>query len=195
MFMKGFERLKTLKPWFSTSLDLTPETKQKVKDTSEYSLSQDPTQEVKTVVQRNIIAMLAEQKIAQFMDGMINSGDEDTDYPITFAYDVLCPIKYNGMRIEVKTTMSDKWISVSTGDKGPYAGHTGINLGPFIEHKVADVMIIIKVKEVHGHYKFEPFMLCQQGAFNKETVKKSNFEGWYLDLKSSNPNVYYYQKV
>ena len=76
-----------------------------------------------------------------------------------------------------------QWVGCTTGKFGRYPGGYGINLGPFIEFPVADVIIIFRVEKVSpGVYRLIPYVLADKMAFKKEAglVKKSKFTGWYI---------------
>lgn len=180
----GYKRLKNIPTVIMTKKDLTEESLDKVKDTARYSLSLDPNQDKKEVIERCLIAQMAEQHVAHYMEGFINHGIENTDDPLSYAYDVLANIKYTGLRIEVKTHQSEsKWITVSTGHAEPYKGHAGINLRPFIECGVADLMIIFRTTKVSpGEYKLSPMMMCDRTALIPKSgvVKSSQFTGFYM---------------
>ena len=163
--------------------DLTGEMKVKIKDTVLYSLSQDPSQDKKEVLTRCVIATYAEYMVADWLNGYVNSGLEDHDDPYTYAWDVLAHPMYCGLRVEVKTHQSDsKWISCTTGYSGDFPYGTGINLGPLLNHKVADCIIIFdtSVNEA-GDVLFTPKFSGDREAITK-LVRKSNYTGWYLAL-------------
>lgn len=180
----GFTRLSEIEENIMNKFSLTKESIEKIKSTAEYSLNQDPDQDPKEVVKRCMIAQMAEQYVAEHMEGWFSSGDEDVSEPLTYAFDVLAPMKYNGIRIEVKTHQSgSKWISVSTGASGKYPGKTGINVGPFLQHKVADVIIFFDVEDFgQGHYKLIPRLMADQIAL-EECITKSKYTGYYLNTR------------
>lgn len=173
-----------LKPKIFTVKDLSSEDKVKVKDTINYSLSQNPNQTREEVREKCWIAVASERMIADHFDGYINSGIENLKDPHTYAYDVLCHPRFSGLRVEVKTHQSgSKWISCSSGAYGLYPGNTGINLGPFLEFAVSDLIIILKADKVSpGAVRLTPFICADKNAFNKKSglVVKSNHTGWYI---------------
>ncbi|ARB05777.1 hypothetical protein fHeYen901_4 [Yersinia phage fHe-Yen9-01] len=177
--------------------DLTPENRAKVVDTHKYSLSQDESQDSSEVLTRCIKAILAEQYIAKEVDGTVAGGNEDHNDPWSYAFDVVASGEYSGLRIEVKTHQSNaKSISCHTGYSGDYQHGSGLNLGPFLNHKIADCMIILNCTEVRsGVYRFVPVILAASDAFNPKTglVRKSNFSGWYIQPKIPDTNINYYQ--
>lgn len=177
---KTWEHLKKMPSFLYTKEDLTPESLQKIVDTTRYSLRKDPGQDREQVMQRCMVATMAEQAIAKWTSGFLCGGDEDYDNPYSFAFDV---VSKEGVRIEVKTHQSgSKWISVHTGHQGDYPHGYGINLGPFMQHKLADLMIMLDVKETLKGYRFKPKFLAGPGAFVPESglVQKSQGDGWYL---------------
>ncbi|BBC78340.1 DenB-like DNA endonuclease IV [Escherichia phage EcS1] len=169
---------------------MSPEDKVKIKDTVRYSMSQDPEQDLEEVTDRCIPAIIAERYVADHLDGYINHGGENLKDPYTYAYDVLAHPKYSGLRVEVKTSMLNperigqkQWVGCTTGQFGRYPGGYGINLGPFIEFSVSDVIIIFRVEKMGpGAYRLIPYVLADKMAFKKEAglVAKSNFTGWYI---------------
>ncbi|ULA52512.1 endonuclease [Enterobacter phage vB-EclM_KMB19] len=176
-------RLKALKSFYRACSDLTPEDRVKIKSTDAYSLRQDPDQDKTDVINRCAIAQLAEKAVADWMDGYVAGGQENHDDPYTYAWDVLAHPRFCGLRVEVKTHQSDsKWISVTTGYSGDYPGGSGINLGPFLTHRVADCIIILDVVE-SGPSVYQ-FTLKFAGDHEdlKSVVRKSNYQGWYLNL-------------
>lgn len=176
-----WKRLERLQPFTMMVKDLTPQSKEKVKDTTRYSLRKDPSQDEREVLRRCTIATLAEQYVAQEALGWVLGGEEDYDNPYSFAYDV---VSREGVRIEVKTHQSKaKWISVHTGAEGDYPNGYGINLGPFLDHRLADMMVMLDTKEINGGiYQFTPKFLAGVKAFHPDSgfVQKSQGEGWYL---------------
>lgn len=176
-------RLKNLKSFYRAFSDLTPEDRVKIKDTVAYSLRQNPDQDKTAVINRCAIAQLAERAVADWMDGYVAGGQENHNDPYTYAWDVLAHPRFCGLRIEVKTHQSNsKWISATTGYSGDYPGGAGINLGPFLTHRVADCIIILDVVE-SGPSVYQ-FTLKFAGDYEdlKSVVRKSNYQGWYLNL-------------
>ena len=179
----GLMRLKDLSCFGYSFNDLSEEDKTKIKDTVRYSLRQDSGQDRNQVLRRCAIAQMAERYVADWMDGYVAGGSEDHDDPYTYAWDVLAHPRYSGLRIEVKTHQSDsRWISVTTGYSGDYPHGSGINLGPFLNHRVADCIIILDVAErAPGVFQFTQKFVGDHEDL-KDKVKKSNFQGWYLQL-------------
>lgn len=188
---RTWEGLKALQSFYMTKNMLSDDAFDKVLDTARYSLRKDESQDKTEVLQRCMIAMMAEQYIAEWTDGWVSGGNEDHDNPYSFAFDVMSE---EGVRIEVKTHQSDsKWIGVTTGYNGPYPHGYGINLGPFLDHRIADLIIILDVvEEVPGRFLFTPKMMAGPQAFRTDTglVKKSNYENGGYYLLTCNPENY-----
>lgn len=183
----GWLRLAQLPETRLRSTDLTIESRQKVIDTAKYSLSQNPDQKKEIVVERCVIAQLAEQFVAEWMEGWCNHGSEDTSDPLSYGYDVLSNIKYCGLRIEVKTHQSESaYISVNTGHVGPFKGSKGLHVRPFLELGVADVMIVISTTkdQSSGGWIFTPKVMMDPIALNNPRVTQvSRFDdGYFLKL-------------
>lgn len=161
--------------------NLSYDARRKVTDTARYSLDKDPSQNEQDVVLRCMLATLAEQTIEGWTDGRMLGGRENYDNPFSFAFDV---ISNEGVRIEVKTHQSNsKWISVTTGYEGDYPHGYGINLGPFMQHGIADMMFMFDVTEQSkGVYLFTPKFMAGPKAFAPASglVQKSQGDGWYL---------------
>lgn len=171
-------------PTFTLSKnDLTSEMKVKISDTVRYSLTQNPDQSKEEVVKRCMIAVYAEYFVANWMNGYVNRGQEDVNDPYTYAWDVLAHPMYSGLRIEVKTHQTDsRWISVTTGYGGDYPGGSGINLGPILNHQVADCIIIFKTTEVSPGVFQYTLKFSGDREDLKKLVRKSNYSGWYLNI-------------
>lgn len=189
----GVQKLIELQPFKMGIKDLSQDSLDKAKDTAIYSLGLNPDQDKKQALLRCIVAQMAEQKVADHIQGWVNHGIEDVQDPITFAYDVLAPVEYSGLRIEVKTHQSDaKWISVSTGANGKYAvqnqNDRGVNIGPFLDHQISDLIIFIDTKKINGKYLFTPKLLCDRMGL-MECVKKSNFKGYYINPPFKTENL------
>lgn len=180
----GWLRLAEMKPFEMKTSDLTSEMKVALKDTVTYSMRMSPDQLYEECVEKCLIAIMSEYAVADWLEGYVNKGIEDLKDPYTYAFDVVAHPKYNALRIEVKTHQSgSKWIGVTTGYKGEYPNGTGINLGPFINFPVADLIIVFKTaKKSPGCYTFIPWLLADKYSFHKNSgvVAKSNFDGWYL---------------
>lgn len=152
----------------------------KARDTTKYSLRKDDSQNAEEVATRCLIATMAEKYIADVTGGFMLGGEEDYSNPYSFAFDV---VSGEGVRIEVKTHQSDsKWISVHTGQDGYYPNGYGINLGPFMDHRVADVLVMFDVKATYGGIELLPKFIAGPSAFDPESgfVQKSRGDGWYL---------------
>ncbi|AEO97180.1 DNA endonuclease IV [Salmonella phage vB_SenM-AKM_NP4] len=177
----GLLRLKKLPTFIRGKNDLTPEDRVKIKDTVNYTMSKDPGQDKEAAVKRCMIAQLAEKAVAEWVNGYVMHGQENHDDPYTFAWDVLAHPRYCGLRIEVKTHQSEsKWISVTTGYSGNFPYGYGVNLGPFLNHQVADCIIILDVVEnLTGGFEFTPVFVGDPED-TKKIVKRSKYEGWYL---------------
>lgn len=183
MTNRGLQRLKNLPTFTREVNDLTSEDIVKVKSTVNYTMSKNPDQDSKAALKRCVIAQLAEKAVADWVDGYVAHGIEDPDDPYTYAWDVLAHPRFCGLRIEVKTHQSDsKWISVTTGYGGDFPGGSGINLGPFLTHRVADCIIILDtVESSPGVFQFTPKFVGDVEQ-TKSKVRKSNYQGWYLLL-------------
>lgn len=174
--------------------DLTKNSLVKVRDTTEYSMRQDPTQNKQQVQQRCKIAIMAEQLVANAVHGYLPSGNENHENPWSFAYDVVAK---DGVRIEVKTHQAkSKWIDVNTGMYGAYPGTKGINLGPFLDHRLADLIIIFDTKQDStGAVLLTPKIMAGPQAFRTDSglVQKSQYnDGYYI--RTCNPeNWPFYQ--
>ncbi|AHY25251.1 DenB-like DNA endonuclease IV [Pectobacterium bacteriophage PM2] len=187
--------LKSLKPLIMSHSDLNDVFKAKARSTTRYSLGLDESQDSRNAMRRNSIAMLAEQLVAEKVFGYAPTGNENTDNPYSFAFDIVAK---DGVRIEVKTHQAkSKWISVNTGNRGAYpATYPGINLGPFLDHRLADVIIIFDTKEVApGSFLFTPKIIAGPQAFRTDSglVQKSQYnDGYYI--RTCNPeNWPFYQ--
>lgn len=186
----GWLRLSELSPKDFTIEKLSPEIKVKIKDTFLYSLKQNPVQDHNECMERCTIATVAEYYVAEHVFGYVNRGGENLKDPHTYAYDVVAHPKFSALRIEVKTSLLNpermgekQWVGCTTGQFGRYPGGYGINLGPFIEFSVSDVIIIFRAeKNGPGAFRLTPHILADKYAFSKDAglVKKSKFTGWYL---------------
>ena len=176
-------RLKSLPTFTRSKNDLTGEDKVKIKGTVQYSMKKDPDQDLEQVKRRCTIAQMAERAVATWVDGYVANMEADYEDPLTFAWDVLAHPKYSGLRIEVKTHQSDaKWISVTTGYSGDYPYGSGVNLGPFLTHRVADCIIILDVEESSPEvFSFTLKFVGDQEDL-KKVVRRSNYTGWYLNI-------------
>lgn len=178
--------LQRLNPTIMSTRHMTNLAKEKAHDTARYSLEQDPNQNSQDVLRRCLVAMMAEQIVAKAVHGFMPTGRENHDNPWSFAYDVVAK---DGVRIEVKTHQTkSKYITVNTGMSGDYpAKSPGINLGPFLRHKLADLIIIFDTKQDEtGSVLFTPKFLAGRDAFTKESglVIRSNFnDGYYLSSR------------
>lgn len=183
---KAWERLCSIPQTVMSSRDLTPESKTKVIDTTRYAMEHNNETDQTAVLTRCVIAQLAEQYVAQWMKGFCLHGEENTTDPWTYSFDVLAGPEYYGIRIEVKTQQSGaKYVSVHTGTTAPYQGNSGLNIRPFLECGIADLIIVFKTdKHPNGGWKFTPFITCDAEALrNKQVVKKSNYSGHYINTR------------
>lgn len=187
----GFLRLAEFEKFDMRKADLSAESIEKIKDTVRYTMTRDPDQNLTDVLKRCMIAQMAEQQVATHVEGNFGTLDAVYDDPYTWAYDVLAHIKYSGIRIEVKTHQSgSKWIQVNTRNRPPYPATSGINIGPMLEHGVADLLIIFDVKENNDVYTFTPVLLCDKIALtNTDLIKKSNFQGYYINNRMSDAAI------
>lgn len=180
---KAFLHLASIPPKWFRSTDLTEESKVKVKDTVKYAMEANDEIDTFAVLKRCVVAQLAEQYVAEWMEGHVMHGEEDTSDPWTYAFDVLAGPKYYGMRIEVKTHQSEsKYITVNTGHAQPFPGKSGLNLRPFIEQKQADLIILFNTSEKDGRWLIEPFLLSDRDSLmHKDIILKSKFDGFYIN--------------
>lgn len=180
----GWQRLSEIPSKIFTKNDITPEIKVKIKDTVLYSMRMSPDQDPRECIKKCTISTLAEYYVADWLAGYVNRGLEELDDPYTYAYDVLAHPKYSGLRIEVKTHQTDsRWVSVTSGAFGHYPGGTGINLGPFLNFPVADLIIIFKTKEISPDvFEMTPWLLSDKECMMPGVgpVLKSKHDGWYL---------------
>lgn len=195
----GFIRLCSIKERTMKLSDLSELSKTKIKDTVMYSLTQNPRQHKPTVLSRCIVAQMAEQYVAEWMEGWCNHGSEDLSDPLSYGYDVLANIKYTGLRIEVKTHQSgSNYISVHTQNSEPFKGSSGLNIRPFLGLGVSDVMIIFDTsesKDVPGEWILEPVIVTTPKALlSKDVILKSNFDGWYINHRKQEniSNIFYF---
>lgn len=184
-------RLAALSTKRMVAQDLTKNSLYKVRDTTDYSMRQDPTQDKQQVLHRCKIAIMAEQLVADTVFGYLPSGNENHENPWSFAYDVVAK---DGVRIEVKTHQAkSKWINVNTGPFGQYPGTQGINLGPFLDHRLADIIIIFDTKpDSTGAVLLTPKIMAGPQAFRTDAglVQKSNYDNGGYYLRTCNPENY-----
>lgn len=180
---KAFNRLACIEPRHMKISDLTPESKRKVVDTTKYSMDSSGAEYDKSILERCVVAQLAEQYVAEWMEGVCMHGEEDLNDPWTYAFDVLSSHKYYGTRIEVKTHQSgSNYITVNTGHVPPFKGTAGINLRPFIEQKVADLIIFFNTRMIDGGWLIEPFLVSDRDSLvSKEVIVKSKYDGYYIN--------------
>lgn len=147
----------------------------KIKDTVNYSMNKDPSQNKIDVVKRCKIAILAEQISAEILDGSIAHNEINYDDPFTFAYDIIAGINHHHGRVEVKTSQNNnEWITVSIDKRNE---SNSINLYHFLEYEVSDMIVIYQ-------YYNNIYSARYVGDRNdiKKRIKKSNYNGWYLSL-------------
>ncbi|AHY25509.1 DNA endonuclease IV [Serratia phage PS2] len=180
----GFDRLSALRPWSMRISDVDGRVLNKIRTTVEYAQSKSPNDSKEDVIARCARAILAEAYIAQWMEGQFAYGEEDLNDPYTWGYDVLAHQKYCGLRIEVKTTTSQKSISCSTGQVPPYAtsGMKGVSFAGTMMHEIADVVIVVRVSVEDGLFTFTPAFLFTPDVLgtNVGFVRRSKFSGFYL---------------
>lgn len=175
--------LQRLTPTYMKAEDIKPHVVAKIKDTIRYSLEQDPNQNKQDVARRCRTALMAEQLVAETVHGFMPSGRENHSNPWSWAYDVVAK---DGVRIEVKTHQAkSNYITVNTGMSGDYpATSRGINLGPFLGHKLSDLIIIFDSKqESSGAVLFTPKFIAGRDAFVKDSglvIKSQYNDGYYL---------------
>lgn len=197
---KAFIHLCAIPEKFMSIGDLSDASRQKVFSTAEYALgANSETVSKAAVLERCIIATLAEQYVAEWMEGHIMTGEENLDDPWTYAFDVLSGPKYYGMRIEVKTHQSNsRYINVHTGHTTPYPGTQGLNIRPFLELRKADLIIIFDTIKHKNGWFFKPCFLSDADSMLYESVVvKSKFDGYYLNqyistVTKQNLNIFCY---
>lgn len=178
--------LQRLTPTYMKAEDIKPHVVSKIKDTIRYSLEQDPNQNKQDVARRCRTALMAEQLVAEAVYGFMPAGRENHDNPWSWAYDVVAK---DGVRIEVKTHQAkSNYITVNTGMSGDYpATSWGINLGPFLGHKLSDLIIIFDTKQdATGAILFTPKFIAGRDAFVKDSglvIKSQYNDGWYLSSR------------
>lgn len=182
----GWVRLSQIPPVKFKFSNLSGEIRTKILDTYTYSMGVSPGQNTEDCLRKCAIAIFAEYYVADWMDGYVNSGLEDTSDPYTYAYDVLSHPRYCGLRIEVKTHRIGKYksVRVKTGNFGKYPDKYGINIGPFINYNVADIIIMFKAKSLgNGVVYLTPLILSDRESFERHGVMKSKFPdgGWILN--------------
>lgn len=125
--------------------------------------------------------------VADWLSGYVNKGQEDVNDPYTYAWDVLAHPRYCGLRVEVKTHQTDsRWISVTTGCSGEYPYGSGINLGPILNHQVADCIIIFNTKEIHpGVIQYTPKFIGDREDLRKVVRKATTTDGIFPFKKIS----------
>lgn len=178
--------LQRLSPTYMKPDDIKPHVLTKIKDTIRYSLEQDPNQNREDVARRCRTALMAEQIVAEAVHGFLPTGRENHDNPWSWAYDVVAK---DGVRIEVKTHQGNsKYITVNTGMSGDYpAKSRGINLGPFLGHKLSDLIIVFDTKQDStGAILFTPKFIAGRDAFVKDSglvIKSQYNDGYYLSSR------------
>ncbi|ADG60152.1 DenB-like DNA endonuclease IV [Acinetobacter phage Acj9] len=198
---KAFKRLCEIKPIRLGISDLSDESRKKVFDTIEYAMDANGESDKRTVAERCVIAMLAEQYVAQWLKGFVMHGEENLDDPWTYAFDVLGGPEYNGIRVEVKTHQaSSKYVVINTGHTPPFVGTTGLNVRPFLELKIADVLLVFDTKADGDKWLFEPYFLCDRDSLVSPGVtKKSKFNGHYINFflpkhQAKELNIFYHKQ-
>ena len=172
---KTISKLSSIKSFNSSDVILNQTSIDKINSTIQYSLSKNREQEYQYVLKKCTIAQTAEQKVAEILNGYNTNFDIDYDDPYTYSFDVLAGFEFYNTRIEVKTHQSNsRWITVNIDrhNKNNY-----MNLYPFLEYGIADVIVIYKTDGV-------VFNTIFVGSVNdiKPLIKKSNYSGWYLNI-------------
>ena len=180
----GFARLASLGSFSVRIVESSAVARQKIKTTAEYAKTKSPNDSTEDIIERCARSILAEEYIAKFMEGQYSAGKEDLDDPYTWAYDVLSNQKYSGLRVEVKTTTAQKWISCSTGKMEPYPsyGFKGISFAGTMNHQIADLVIVLRVSLNDGVFTYKPVFLFTPDVLEEHVgfVRESNYDGWYL---------------
>ena len=179
--------------------DLSEANRDKVVSTAKYAMNANGESDQREVLKRCLIATLAEQYIAEWMQGHVMHGEEDLNDQWTYAFDVLSGPEYYGMRIEVKTHQSpSRYINVHTGHRSPYPGSQGLNIRPFLELRHADLIIVFDTKEDNGGWIFRPCFLSDVDSMLYDSVVvKSKFDGYYINqyistIAKENLNIFCY---
>jgi hypothetical protein len=172
---KTISKLSSISSFNSSDIILNQTSIDKINSTVAYSLSKKPERDYNSALKRCTIAQTAEQKVAEILNGYNTNFDIDYDDPYTYSFDVLAGFEFYNTRIEVKTHQSNsKWITVNTDrhNKNNY-----MNLYPFLEYGIADVIVIYKTDGIIFNNVFV-------GNVNdiKPLIKKSNYSGWYLNI-------------
>lgn len=179
----GFVRLGNLKPFImDASVHMNQDTRLKMLDTIKYVMTTYPDRDPEQVKFVSMVSLMAEQYVASYTNGTCGDADENLDDPYTYAFDVALPSKYQGLRVEVKCSLSGKWINVK--DHNDYPSRQGINLYSFRHHHVADCIIIFSVLELSpGVFEYTPKVLTTREAFDKSqefVVRGRDRKTWYL---------------
>lgn len=159
----------------SSDIIISEDSITKIKDTVNYSMNKDGSQNKIDVIKRCKVAILAEQITSELLDGSIVNNEINYDDPFTFAYDVCAGSCHHYGRVEVKASQSSNdWITINISKENI---SNSINLYHFLEYDVADMIVIYKF--YNGIYSTK---YVGDKKDIKRYIKKSNFNGWYLHL-------------
>ena len=173
--IKTISVLSNIQSFNSSDIILNQTSIDKINSTVAYSLSKNPERDYNSALKRCTIAQTAEQKVAEILNGYNTNFDIDYNDPYSYSFDVLAGFEFYNTRIEVKTHQSNsRWITVNI-DRHNKNNH--MNLYPFLEYNITDVIVIYKTDGV-------VFNTIFVGNVNdiKPLIKKSNYSGWYLNI-------------
>ena len=172
---KTISTLSNVQSFNASDIILNQASINKINSTINYSLSKNPSQDYDFVLRKCTIAQLAEQKVAEILNGVNVDFDIDYNDPYSYSFDVLAGFEFYNTRIEVKTHQSNsRWITVNI-DRHNKNNH--MNLYPFLEYNITDIIVIYKTDGI-------VFNTIFVGNVNdiKPLIRKSNYSGWYLNI-------------
>lgn len=178
--MTALSHLQSLSQFTMDTNQLTATSVTKIKSTVSYSMNNRTGQDINQVTRRCMIATMAEQQVAEHMNGYVMDSTIDFNDPFTYAFDVLSGIEYYGTRIEVKTHQTNsRWISVNIDERNT----TGfMNLYHFLNYEVSDYITIFNTSPyVNNAYNFNRAFVGTKYDL-KRVIRKSNYNGWYLHI-------------
>ena len=178
--MTALSHLRSLTNFSMGMNELSPMSVAKVQSTVLYSMNNRTSQNADQVTRRCAIATMAEQKVAEHMNGFVMNCDIDFNDPFTYAFDVLSGIDFYGARIEVKTHQSNsRWISVNLDERNS-TGH--MNLFHFLNFDVSDYITIFNSSQYADNgYNFSCAFVGTKHELQR-VIRKSNYNGWYLHI-------------
>lgn len=179
--MKALNHLKLLTDFNMSFDDMNEISREKVKDTLKYSISKNEKQNKSNAAKRIAIATLAEQMVAQHMNGNIANFEIDYNDPFTYAYDVVAGHEYHNIRIEVKTHQKDNdWINVNL-ELENVKGY--LNVHHFLKYDVADYIIIFRSeKNDDGSYHFKTEFIGNKDDLTSVITRSCYNREYYLNI-------------